>query len=59
MVIVGLPTGVLATVLIVRVEFAPGAIEAGLKEGVAPVGKPVALKLTDPLNPFKAPTLTV
>jgi hypothetical protein len=59
MVIVGLPVGVLAAVVIVRVELAPGAMEAGLKEEVAPVGRPEALKLTDPLNPFKAPTLTV
>jgi hypothetical protein len=59
MVIVGLLIDVLVAVVIVRVEVAPGAMEAGLKEGVAPVGRLAALKLTDPVNPFKAPTLTV
>jgi hypothetical protein len=59
MVIVGLPVGVVVAVVMVRVELAPGAMEAGLKAGLAPVGRPVALKLTAPVNPFKAPALTV
>ena len=59
MVSVELPTGVLAVVLIVRVELAPVATEEGLNEAVAPAGSPLALRLTEPLKPFRAPALTV
>jgi len=59
MVIVGLPIGVLDVVVIVRVEVVPGVMGVGLNEGVAPVGRPEALRLTEPLKPFKALTLTV
>jgi hypothetical protein len=59
MVTVELPVGVLAVVVMVRVELPPGVIDAGLNVGVAPAGRPVALKLTTPVNPFKAAALTV
>jgi len=59
MVTVGLPVEVLVAVVMVKVEGVPGVMEAGLKEGVAPVGRPEALRLTDPLNPFRAPALMV
>jgi hypothetical protein len=56
---VGLPVGVVAAVVTVRVELAPPAIDVGLNEAVAPVGRPLTLRLTEPLNPFSAPTFTV
>jgi len=56
---VELPMGVLPWVVTVRVELAPGAIEVGLNEGLAPLGRPLAERLTVPVNPFTAPTLTV
>jgi hypothetical protein len=60
MVRVGLPIGVPAVVVTFRVELAPAAIEVGVKEAVAPAGRPlVTLKLTAPLKPLCAPTLTV
>jgi hypothetical protein len=46
------PVGVEAAVVIVSVELPPEAIEAGLKEAVAPEGRPEAVRLTvcaDPL----------
>ena len=46
------PVGVEAAVVIVSVELAPAVIEPGLKEAVAPAGRPEALRLTvcaDPL----------
>jgi hypothetical protein len=56
---VGLPAGVLPAVVIVKIEL-PGALrEAGANVAVAPVGRPLALRLTDPVNPLMAPTLTV
>jgi hypothetical protein len=57
--VVGPPVGVLAAAVMVRVEFVPGVTEAGLNAKVAPVGKPLTLRLTEPVNPFNAPTLTV
>jgi len=33
--------------------------EVGLKLNVAPVGSPLALKLTVPANPFTAPTVAM
>jgi hypothetical protein len=56
---VEVPNGVLADVVIVKVELAPAAIEAGLNEAVAPVGKPLALTVTVPLKPLIAVSLTV
>ncbi len=43
--------GVDDVVVIVRVEVPVGVTEVGLKFGVAPEGKPDALKLTEELNP--------
>jgi len=34
-------------------------IEGGLKLAVAPAGSPLALKVTDPVNPFTALTVAV
>ena len=59
MVSVKLPKGVLADVATVRVELAPAATEGGLNEAVAPVGSPLALKLTEPLKPLMALVFTV
>jgi hypothetical protein len=53
-----LPAGVFGPALIKRVEFAPGATAAGLREAVAPAGNPLTLRFTEPLNPLSAPTLT-
>ena len=54
-----LPTGVLVIVSTVKVELAPGPIETGLNDAVAPDGKPLAVKFTDPPNPLMAVTLMV
>ena len=56
---VALPAEVLPVVVIVKVEFTPGAIEVGLNEAVAPAGSPLAVRLTKPEKPFRAATLTV
>src|ERR1700676_1679756 len=56
---VKLPKGVLVFVVTVRVELAPAATEVGLNEAVAPVGRPLALKLSEPLKPLTALVLTV
>ena len=57
--IVFVPAGVEANVVTVMVEGPEPATEAGLKLAVAPVGKPVALKVTDPLKPLMALTVAV
>jgi len=58
---VELPVGVLAIVVMVRVELPDVAIDVGAKTGEAPDGRPVGAtaKLTAPVNPFSAPTFTV
>jgi hypothetical protein len=56
---VKLPVGVLAMVVMVSVELPEVLIDAGEKEGDAPAGKPVAVKLTVPAKPFNAATVTV
>ena len=53
------PPGVELVVATVNVELDPGFTELGLNEHVAPVGHPVALSATEPLNPFAAVTLIV
>jgi hypothetical protein len=58
-VMVELPTAMPDVVVIVSVELAPGAIEGALKDAVAPVGRPLALKVIEPVKPFNAPALTV
>jgi hypothetical protein len=53
------PVGVLLTVLMVRVVEPEVVTWVGLNPAVAPPGSPLAVKLTVPLNPFKAVTFTV
>ena len=52
MVMVELPKGIEAEVLIVRVDEQFGEQETGEKEAVAPVGNPVAEKLREAGVPF-------
>jgi hypothetical protein len=56
---VELPGGVLPVVVIVRVDAPEPVTDAGLNEAVAPVGKPLALRFTVDVKPFRAPTVTV
>jgi hypothetical protein len=56
---VELPTGVLSVVVIVRVELPELLIETGENVAVAPVGRPLALRLTEPVYAFVAPRFTV
>jgi hypothetical protein len=56
---VELPVGVLPVVVTVSVEVPDPLTEAGENDGVAPLGRPLTLRLTEPVNPFRAPTLTV
>jgi hypothetical protein len=56
---VDVPSGVLPLVVTVNVEFPAPVTVAGEKFAVAPVGNPLALSVTIPPNPFKAPTLAV
>jgi hypothetical protein len=56
---VGLPTGVLVEVVIVSVELTPGATEVELKDDVTPVGKPLTLRLIEPVKPLRAAVFTV
>ena len=53
------PTGVLVAVPTVMVEEPGAPLEVGLKLAVAPLGRPLALKVTVPVKPFKLPTFTV
>jgi len=47
-------------VVIVKVDVPdPPLSEAGEKVGVAPVGKPLAVRFTVPVNPFRGETVTV
>jgi len=59
MVRVKLPVGVLVAVAMVSVELLPALTEAGLSEAVAPAGRPLTLKLTEPVKPPIALVLTV
>ena len=54
-----LPIGVLVVVVTVKVELDPGLIEAGLNDAVASAGRPLVVKSTDPLNPFKPVSVTL
>ncbi len=56
---VGLPVGVLLVVVTVSVEDPDPLTDVGENDAVAPLGRPLALRLTVPVNPFSAPTLTV
>ena len=52
------PGGVVEAVVTLNVDD-PEETCAGLKEAVAPAGSPVAVKATDPLNPFNGETAAV
>jgi hypothetical protein len=56
---VELPVGVPDVVVTVIVELPDVVMEAGENEAVAPAGRPVAAKVTVPVNPASAPTVTV
>ena len=58
-VMVKLPEGVELAVDIVRVDDPDALIDDGPKLAVAPLGKPVALKDTVPLNPLMGVTDTI
>jgi hypothetical protein len=53
------PAGVLPMVVTVNVEFPAPVTVAGEKLAVAPVGSPLALSVTTPVNPFSAAMLAV
>lgn len=54
-----MPGAVLAEVEMLSVELPDVLIDAGLKFAVIPLGSPLAVSETVPVNPFTAPTLTV
>ena len=56
---VELPVGVPDVVVTVIVELPDVVMEAGEKEAVTPAGKPLALRVTGPVNPLTAPIFTV
>jgi hypothetical protein len=58
-VIVGLPVGVPAAVVIVTVDVPDPVTEAGENEAVAPDGSPEAERATVPVKPLTAATVTV
>jgi hypothetical protein len=58
MVTVEVAVGVVPSVVTVSVEGPLPLMVAGEKLAVAPVGKPLALRVTVPANPFRAPTVT-
>ena len=51
--------GVVVPVVTVIVELPLAVIVVGLKLAEAPVGNPLALSVTVPVNPFRAPMVTV
>jgi hypothetical protein len=60
MVSVYVPAGVVLTVATLNAEEPdPPLMDVGLKLPVAPVGKPLTLSDTVPLNPFSDPTFAV
>ena len=54
-----MPVGVELEVVTVKVEEPEPATELGEKLAVAPEGNPVTLKLTFPVDPLGAVTLTI
>jgi len=56
---VELPVGVLAVVVTVSVEVPEDVMDDGEKEAEVAPGRPAAVKLTVPANPFRADTVTV
>ena len=59
MVIVDVPVGVVLAVVIVKVEEPEPVTDAGLKLAVAPVGSPLAEKLTVPAKALMAVIVAV
>ena len=59
MVSVEVASGVVALVVTVNVELPDPVTVAGEKLHVAPLGSPLALSVTTPLNPFNAPIVVV
>jgi len=59
MVTVELPAGVVDEVDNVTVDVPEAVIEVGLKPAVTPLGNPLALNVTVPVNPFCALTVAV
>jgi hypothetical protein len=55
---VDVPMGVLLLVVTVMVDVPLPLIVVGEKLAAAPVGKPLAPKVTVPVNPLSAPTVT-
>ena len=53
------PAGVVNPVVTVMVEEPEPMTDVGLKLALAPVGKPVALKVTFPLKPREEVTVTL
>ena len=51
--------GVVVPVVTVIVELPLAVIVGGEKLAEAPVGRPLALRVTIPVNPFSAPMVTV
>ncbi len=58
-VIVDVPTGVVLAVVTVMVEEPEPVTDGGLKEAVAPVGNPLAVKVTVPVKPLSAVIVAV
>jgi hypothetical protein len=56
---VEVPVGVVPVVVTVIVEVPLAVIVAGEKLAEAPVGRPLALRVTVPVNPFSAPIVAV
>ena len=59
MVRVKVPVAVEVVVVTFRVEEPAPLMEVGLNAADAPDGRPLALRATVPVNPFRAPVLTV
>ena len=59
MVRVKLPVGVLEAVAIVSPELLPALTEEGLNVPVALAGRPLTLRVTEPVKPATAVVLTV
>jgi hypothetical protein len=56
---VEVPAGVLPVVVIVSVAVPDVFTEAGENDALAPAGKPLAARLTEEVNPFNVPMVTV
>jgi hypothetical protein len=53
------PVVVVLVAVTVAVALPDPVTDAGLNETDVPAGNPLALRVTDPLNPFSAPMVTV